>query len=159
MSESLLFSIGKKRNYLQSPVDDLWSFYYVAQWAAVFNRSRFSVDGVILSYLKLMQDYLLGSQRAAATSDITSQRIRKGLHGGFLFECSKTLRKWYTALVQLEGAWLDKLETLVKNGAKDNQYELYYPLFQEFTDQGILDLLTTVEEAFPKCMSGGSIHV
>ena len=37
MSQKLLDKMSVKRPYLHSPVDDLESFYYTAQWAAAFN--------------------------------------------------------------------------------------------------------------------------
>ncbi|KAJ8469223.1 hypothetical protein ONZ45_g16958 [Pleurotus djamor] len=38
MSKPLLDSLKFSELYLQSPVDDLCSFYYVGQWAALFNQ-------------------------------------------------------------------------------------------------------------------------
>jgi hypothetical protein len=42
MSDGLLDAIRLDEQYLQSPIDDLWSFYYVVQWAAVFNDVQFA---------------------------------------------------------------------------------------------------------------------
>jgi hypothetical protein len=42
MSDNLLRTILWDRAVHRSPVDDFFSFYYVAQWAAVFNNEEFS---------------------------------------------------------------------------------------------------------------------
>jgi len=46
MSDDILTASDDNHEYLQSPVDDLFSFYYTMQWAAVFHNQEFATKGI-----------------------------------------------------------------------------------------------------------------
>ena len=48
-------------DYLRSPIDDLWTFYYAAQWAAAYNSNEFPKGDDIPPQLKELQNELWGS--------------------------------------------------------------------------------------------------
>ena len=62
MSDDNLTAAACNEDYLQSPVDDLLSFYYTMQWAAVFHNQEFIAKDVP-SKLKLLCKNLLGAQK------------------------------------------------------------------------------------------------
>ena len=55
MSDQLLQAMELDVDYLQSPVDDLFSFYFTMQWAAAFNNKKFSNLEAIPLYLGPLQ--------------------------------------------------------------------------------------------------------
>lgn len=61
MSDDLLSAAEYGDDYLQSPVDDLFSFYYTMQWATVFHDQGFASKDVPIS-LKRLRDNLLGDR-------------------------------------------------------------------------------------------------
>ena len=58
MSDDVLTAAEYRSDYLQSPVDDLFSFYYTMQWAAVFHDQEFAAE-VIPFDLKILWGNLL----------------------------------------------------------------------------------------------------
>ena len=59
-------------DYLQSPVDDLFSFYFTMQWAAAFNNQKVPNVGAIPPGLNWIRQKLSGSwkDRLVATQTI-----------------------------------------------------------------------------------------
>jgi len=138
-------------DYLRSPIDDLWTFYYAAQWAAAYNSNEFSEDAEIPPRLKKLQNYFRGSmpERELATSNISDgQTEDSSEYGKFLAECTPLLRKWQLKVVELQMEWNKRRKALKQKQAEDNPYDIYYPVFREFTDRGVLELLELMEEHF-----------
>ena len=136
-------------DYLQSPVDDLWSFYYVAQWAAAYNG--FQQDDDIPHGLKIFREKIRGSlhERDSATLHVLHSRIEDSSeYGTFLSECSTILRKWSIKLTELQLEWRKTLGNLRQTQVEGNLYGVYYPHFRELTDKGVLDLLELIAEHF-----------
>ena len=73
MSDDLLEAAKLDIPYLQSPVDDLWSFYYVAQWAAVFNNVDFPGNTPLPVKLLHLRQLLAGTpvERDSGTRKVT----------------------------------------------------------------------------------------
>ena len=46
MSDDVLTAAEYRSDYLQSPVDDLFFFYYTMQWAAVFHDQEFAAEDI-----------------------------------------------------------------------------------------------------------------
>ena len=61
MSDDILVVAEYSRHYLQSPVDDLYSFYYKMQWAAVYHDHEFAAKDIPFE-LKLLRKRLVGTQ-------------------------------------------------------------------------------------------------
>ena len=72
MSDDILTAVEYGRDYLQSPVDDLYSFYYTMQWAAVFHDKEFAHKNIPFE-LKILRPKLSATRmdRSFATHEIS----------------------------------------------------------------------------------------
>lgn len=152
MSDEMLMAARLNTPYVQSPVDDLYSFYYVAQWAAANNNIEFAdPDSTpVPDHLEDLRTRLAGSpaERAEGTKRITAIRtMDPNTYGNFLVECRPLLRIWNQKLEQFVNDWEDEIKHL-KPPPKE-QYNIYYPLFRQYTDRGVRELLELVETQFP----------
>jgi hypothetical protein len=155
MSRQLLNAAILDKPYLQSPVDDLLSFYYVSQWAAVNNTKDFAepiAPTAVPDELKLLRQRLGSSEREDATSTITQDFLDEKSYGAFLVACQPILQEWYEQLKKLMVAWQVRTKNLDPDVAQ--QYATYYPLFREFTDRGVLELLQLVQSHFAGGLKG-----
>ncbi|KAF9040343.1 hypothetical protein BDP27DRAFT_1435164 [Rhodocollybia butyracea] len=86
-------------DHIHSPLDDYWSFYFVAQWACVFNPlSSYGVkDAALILYWRASLD---GSRkdRDTATTDITKDPMSANKHGEFLQQAQPFLEAWIDSL-------------------------------------------------------------
>jgi hypothetical protein len=145
MSGGLLKAARLHKPYLQSPVDDLWSFYYVAQWAAVFNKTNFPENTSVPDELTDLRCLIAGSEsdRALGTSTVTGPVLDATECGQFLVDCSFPLREWETRLSELTTVWkLSKVDSLADCTA-------LYQYFRTFTNRGVLELVQLVQKYFP----------
>jgi hypothetical protein len=147
MSDGLLDAIRLDECYLQTPIDDLWSFYYVVQWAAVFNNVQYSTSTPPVRLLDLRHD-ISGSQkeRGFGTRTITGSALSENEYGRFLTDCCPILCEWDSRLRQLTNDW-KKVE--IGDSTSGDMFEVYYPCFRDFTMRGVLELLELVQQHFP----------
>ncbi|KAJ7639168.1 hypothetical protein FB45DRAFT_1055335 [Roridomyces roridus] len=101
MSAANLISLKRNQPHLHTPMDDLYSFFYVAQWAAVF---RPSTDHLPL--VKGLRDSVSGLGRSDGTNELKqlthlNPDLRYGLFLNFLGPVFKD--------------WLNELDTLAVN--------------------------------------------
>jgi hypothetical protein len=152
MSKGLLKAATLHRPYLQSPVNDLWSFYYVAQWAAVFNKTKFSGTTNVPATLTDLRLLIAGSSsdRALGTREVTDPGLDRAEYGHFLADCSCVLREWEWTLRQLAADWkVAKVDELMRGII----YKACHPHFRSFTNRGVLELLQLVQKYFPDTLS------
>ena len=145
MSDDILTAAEYGRDYLQSPVDDLYSFYYTMQWAAVFHDQEFAAEDIPFE-LKILREKLLGTQmdRSFATSKITAPLSRTPLeYGSVLSTCQPVLRAWYLELQNLEVDWNTCQSKL--RGQK-TKAEIYISLFSTFALKGVAALAELVHK-------------
>ena len=147
MSDGILSAAQSGARYLQSPVDDLYSFYFTMQWAAVFHNVEFATKDVPLN-LEVLRKYLLGNQhnRLFVTSEIIDPLpLKPGEYGSFLAKCQPLLRAWYSEMQNLRVDWygcrdgLEKQEVTVTG-------EVYIPLFLTFAVRGVASLAEVVRK-------------
>jgi len=154
MSRQMLHAAIVNKPYLQSPVDDLNSFYYVAQWAAVNNNTDFPDSTTpIPDELRFLRKCLAGSlaDRELGTSTITSEPLDSASYGTFLPHCQLMLQEWHQTLVVLTKDW-HVAKSVTPETA--HQYDTYYPRFREFTNRGVLELVELVQKHFPGSLKG-----
>lgn len=148
MSVALLEANQYGTQYLQSPIDDLWSFYYVAQWAAVFNNTYFPDSTPIppgLARLRhLLSSYL--DNRNSVTFTIMSHDKDDNQYGQMLKDCSGILREWHNELQNLAAAWKVKV--------KEAKIEALHVIFRDITDKALLDLVRLVDKHYGGSLSG-----
>jgi hypothetical protein len=155
MSRHLLTAAALDKPYLQSPVDDLVSFYFVAQWAVVNNNRDFPDPAVVSDELQLLRKLLAGSlsERELATTMIR-ESLDSEVYGTFAAECQPILQEWDRRLMMLTQDWRRTLKTIGPHIA--DQHRVYYPLFRKFTDRGVLELLQIVQARFGESLKGVS---
>lgn len=147
MSDDMLEAAKLDMPYLQSPVDDLWSFYYVAQWAAVFNNTNFPGDTPVPIKLAELRRLIAGSQadRALGTRKVTRPALDQIEYGQFLADSYCILREWEFKLNQLTADW----STTKFDHLTADLYDKCYPCFRNFTDRGVLELIQLAQQHFP----------
>jgi hypothetical protein len=153
MSDGLLEAARLDKRYLQSPLDDLWSFYYVAQWAAVFNSTKFPDSIHVPAELAELRRLMAGSQykRALGTRTVTDPGLDGTEYGPFLADSCSFLREWESKLRQLAAEWKAAKVGSLSDG---NLYDACYSYFREYTNRGLLELVQLVQRHFPGSLSG-----
>lgn len=132
-------------SYLQSPRDDILAFFYLAQWAAIFNQSPHGSSGTSMDALRLRvavarSDALLEILRIRPTS-----RIMQTQYSAFLLECHPLLRAWWTSLEERRLKWGDMLE-LVCEQESDAYPSMLYMCFVQIGYEGVADFLRLWQE-------------
>ncbi|KAF8829687.1 hypothetical protein HHX47_DHR2000125 [Lentinula edodes] len=145
MSVTLRESLYLPMTYVQSTVDDLASFYYVGQWAAVFNPSHQS------DMLEELRNRIAGSlaSREFATRivhrldpDLSSHRQEYGL---FLQCCQPILKEWYDSIDSLDRRFLRVTEELTAHSDGKIDPNTYRSLFLSFSYHGVADFAQILE--------------
>ena len=142
MSDDSLIASEHRRDYLQSPVDDLYSFYYTMQWAAVFHDQEFAAKEISFD-LKFLRESLLGTQndRLYVTSQISDSPPLEC--GSVVSNCHPMLRAWY---MQLQGLRADWKGCLSKLKGRETKAEIYKHLFSTFAVRGVATLAELVHK-------------
>ncbi|KAF5374079.1 hypothetical protein D9757_010719 [Collybiopsis confluens] len=105
MSDALLEAQARQRNYWHSPIDDYYSFYYVAQWACIWNPLNEPKDPDDLDALRTD---IAGTSRGIATYKVTGERpMTLEMYGAFFTEARPFLQDWCRALQRLEVVWVN----------------------------------------------------
>ncbi|KAJ7507201.1 hypothetical protein B0H11DRAFT_194572 [Mycena galericulata] len=109
MSVRLREAFSASDPYLQSPLDDLWAFFYTAVWATVFHAHRPSTEVLPMSSREITWRLHLRS-RSADEREGTVKRIvqvkdfEKQLPS-MLRAMAPVFKDWLSALDQMEDAW------------------------------------------------------
>ena len=151
MSESLQKAMNRNTPYLQSPVDDLHSFYWVAQWVVLFNtynKSRRS---------ELEHEW----QRDISDGDVTSkpsvardikQVYPKSGHSPITMEWAVFLKEWYNTLEKLSNDWIEEVvsdEAAIGTEAAG----FFQKKFHIFAFRGLVDFMEVVSRHAVKLQS------
>jgi hypothetical protein len=145
MSDDILTAADSGYDYLQSPVDDLYSFYYTMQWAAVFHNQEFAAKDVPPK-LKLLRENLLGTRynRLWTTTEIIARiPFKSREHGSVLANCQSVLRAWYSELEGLKADWIGCQDALE---GQETKAEIYISLFSTFALRGVATLAELVHK-------------
>jgi hypothetical protein len=127
MSDDILVAAQYRRDYLQSYVDDLFSFYYTMQWAAVFTI-RSSLLKIFLWISKYCARTFWELERIdlSPPNEVLFFKFSPREYGSILADYQPVLRDWYVELQSLKADW--KNCQLEQKGKKTNA-EIYIPLF------------------------------
>ncbi|KAJ6466978.1 hypothetical protein C8R45DRAFT_838996 [Mycena sanguinolenta] len=123
------------KKYLHSPVDDLHSFYFVAQWAATFHTSDGDRDR---PWLQQLRHQLAGIGRDRATFEIRALQLESDQeeYGDFLPKCGGFLSDWDGKLSKLERDYKGAYAAV----ANDDVGRLR-SLFMTFAYRGVADYM------------------
>jgi hypothetical protein len=108
MSNAMLASMEQYEPFLQSPADDFESFFYVLQWAAVF---QVTPDGQFTSKQKRLQRFVTDpmGQRAIAQMEIASITSTSRLYSATLASSGTAFRAFGRALEDIRSEWASSL--------------------------------------------------
>jgi len=126
MSDALRRSLWTTRSYLHSPVDDLISFCFTAQWAAAFNDGAGGgrYNGIEIQEFREM---ITGDRRADAVSlarDILRHPSMRTEYGPFFARSLDILNPWWIRLTALVGDWSFELGQTGALEGKDKEERL-----------------------------------
>jgi hypothetical protein len=133
----------------------MFSFYFVAQWAAAFNDREFSGDssrGIPYSLSKFRSLLAKGDGlRLAAIHDVRYSNYRKDSHGQFLGQFIPFLNEWYISLAKANQVWYKKFKsTSHEDGSPEKRSGTHSTLFRELTNQLVIDTLKIAHEHLSK---------
>uniref|UniRef100_A0A0W0GDN9 Fungal-type protein kinase domain-containing protein n=1 Tax=Moniliophthora roreri TaxID=221103 RepID=A0A0W0GDN9_MONRR len=117
--------------YLQSPVDDLHSFFWVTLWAVMFN----GLNCTRSTTEKFWQGNLVGS---AASKLSVPHELRPSTGNSPITEQMKPLlRDWYNAMQGLNDDW--SVVSRLPDGIEAREW--YLPHFHHFAFRGVVETL------------------
>ena len=108
MSQNLVDVLWSSKSCLHSPVDDLESFYYTAQWAAAFNdgASGKKYDG---GWIREFREKISGDKRLSAFREVQTrypETWEEEEYGAFFANSVALLHPWLKKLDILTADWL-----------------------------------------------------
>lgn len=140
MSDAVLEARLFARHHLQTPIDDMYSIYFVAQWAAVFHESSFH-DSSVPPELQRWRSLIGGdlSGRDSVTLKVTNALpLESAYYGKFLTECQPFLRQWKALLDEANVEWTERSKRV-----DDGELEEH---FKSMTDQILTSFLELVSK-------------
>jgi len=135
-----------RKPYLHSPVDDLESFYYTAQWAAAFNDGasggRFNGPEI-----QEFREMIAGGERALATIKLPSlfSISTEVEYGPFFARSLPPLVSWWPKLSILHHDWAKVLYGASLHNGEDKEEYLHLN-FYIFSYRGVVEYLELVHE-------------
>ena len=148
MSSGLLRSVRDSEQYLHSPVDDLESFYYTMQWAAVTNdgseSGKHKSDDIEALRTRLNHNADMRFQATLSIHKIrpaNQEDVQK--FGAFLAKLQPVFKEWYPQILALIKSW-----RTVKDGADgaDDVSRYYIRHALVFAYRGVSDYLKIVHK-------------
>ncbi|KAK7033675.1 hypothetical protein VNI00_012675 [Paramarasmius palmivorus] len=138
MSFRLHIAMEDADPHLQSPVDDLHSFFWVVMWAVMFNANLKNV--VRSKQEKHWQERLAGRacNRMAVPADMASHRHRSD-HSPIFKQMVGVLLEWYRTIEKLASDWLE--EVLAREPDEDPDNGWYPTHFHLYAYRGAAELL------------------
>ncbi|RPD56209.1 hypothetical protein L226DRAFT_615734 [Lentinus tigrinus ALCF2SS1-7] len=128
-------AMEKKRPYVQSPVDDLFSFWYTVLWATLFNPDALKdVDDRTLVEVNDWRKDIAGTmaERESAVRYLTIEDFSSSAHSVLLKAMVPLLVKWDTSLAQLRTQFLRAF-----NACEEPCQKLL--VFHRFAYEGVAD--------------------
>ncbi|KAK6971299.1 hypothetical protein R3P38DRAFT_3242763 [Favolaschia claudopus] len=109
MSVRLRAALDASQPYLQSPLDDLWAFFYTTVWATLFHAQRPSMDLLPLSSQELAWRLHVRSrsadEREGAIRAIIKVQDFQRQFPPILRTMAPVLKDWHSALDQMDDVW------------------------------------------------------
>ncbi|RPD56212.1 hypothetical protein L227DRAFT_578937 [Lentinus tigrinus ALCF2SS1-6] len=141
MSAFLRTAVEENESYLQSPVDDLFSFWYTVLWATLFNPDVLKdVDDPTL--VKQWRKHIAGTmaERESAVRRLTIEDFPSSAHSFLLNAMASLLVMWDESLVQLRKQFLQAFK-----GCTEPRQKLL--VFYRFAYEGVAEYAELLYEA------------
>ena len=147
MSNNVRMTLGTTDHYLHSPVDDLNSFCYTAQWAAAFNDGATGEkhNGIKIQRFREM---IADDRRAVAVSMVRDGLRSPGTkaeYGPFFAQSLALLSPWWAKLALLVGDWDIEMDQASALEGKDKEERLRLN-FLIFGYRGVREYFELVHE-------------
>ena len=123
MSAGLVDTLRRPGPYLHSPVDDLESFYYTAQWAVACNDGasggKYKGTGI-----QRFREMIAGEERARATAlvhYVLDPVTAEEEYGPFFAHSLTLLSPWFAKLATMVRSWNGVMHRAAKLDGKDKE--------------------------------------
>ncbi|KAJ7163776.1 hypothetical protein C8R43DRAFT_988621 [Mycena crocata] len=127
--------------HLQSPIDDIESFFWLLVWATLFNRHNPSSTRSKTE--KEWQQWLDGADYKDKSTFTVELRRTQGSLSSITQELLPLLHKWWFLQEELRSQWDKTIQPDRKEGRKGTD-EFYLPHFRHFALLGVRDFLNLV---------------
>ena len=134
MSTQLWTAIERGETYVQSPVDDLQSFWWATLWAAVYNP-RSSTDENIQDW----RGQLGSDDRTKVRDAVTRSSTLEDMEVGLVKAILPLLWKWDGSLDEL---WVDLKHAVAARVGGADEAERKRLLFYRFAYRGVTEFVT-----------------
>jgi len=148
MSSGLLRSVKLSEPYLHSPVDDLESFYYTMQWAAVHHDGSGTGEHETDKLKAIIQAGLSGTADDRFQASLGVHKICPNdqedvqKFGAFLTKLQPVFKAWYPLIFGLVKSW-----RTVKDGVDGDDVSRYYIRHAlVFAYRGVTDYLKIIHK-------------
>ncbi|KAI0744468.1 hypothetical protein C8Q76DRAFT_851494 [Earliella scabrosa] len=138
MSTRLREAMEKGKPYLQSPVDDLQSFWWATLWAAVYNPLCPPTDRTLEDW----RGWLGSDDRTKVRDAVRDIGTLEDMEVGLVKAILPLLRKWHGSLDQL---WVDLKRAVARVGEAE-EAERKRLLFYRFAYRGVTEFVTLLGE-------------
>lgn len=143
MSLRLLEAMENNSSLLQSPLDDLWSFFWTALWATLTNRHHPNQTDMEKNWRLQLCAGGAFREKVAALIKMNSTLEKKQGYSPILRQMAPLLRRWYTSLNEMGPRWTEELDTVEEKGNADAGALM---LFHKFAYGGMLDIVRMISE-------------
>lgn len=142
MSTASLLAIRKGTTYLQSPLDDLYSFFWTAVWATLFNPKGARSTDEILWREDMRGTY---SVRDAIATEMRDKAIvASAEHSRIVTDMLPIFGDWWIALDAMRVEWL---KFAVHAPTAENESSRFYlPQFNTFAHRGVVKFAQIVHK-------------
>ncbi|EIW80211.1 hypothetical protein CONPUDRAFT_137525 [Coniophora puteana RWD-64-598 SS2] len=141
MSEGLITSVKMKEPYLQSPVDDVFSFFYSALWAAVYNGDYNELG--LPNGLDVLRQEIASETRTRAVETVVERvALKANNYGDFLPKCQAFLRSWQAIIKRIVVDWAAIMDKDPEAGTLEEHFCTFY-------ERSLLEYLELLIEMYP----------
>lgn len=145
MSLNLHDAMVNGSKYLQSPIDDIESFFWLACWGVLFNthtsnQARSNVESK-------WQGYLASAQYSSKTSLVRELRRQISTKGfsPISTQLLPLLKDWWTAQERLDLRWAEMLASAEDMPQSDERNVFYLKKFHLFALFGVKEFLSLAQ--------------
>ncbi|KAJ7752268.1 hypothetical protein B0H14DRAFT_2980493, partial [Mycena olivaceomarginata] len=139
MSIPLRNAFSASEPYLQSPLDDLWAFFYTAVWATLFHAHRPSAEVLAMSNQEIRWGLQVRSpsaqERDGAIREIIVVKTYHTHLPLMLRTMAPVLKDWMSVLDGMADTWMDRQHEASEAGG------IALPDFNNLAYTGVLEVI------------------
>lgn len=135
--------LKKKQTCLHSPLDDLWSFFWAALWATLYNCHHPGQTDMENEWRQQLRDGRTSREDVALFIKTYPILEKKQVYSQILRQMAPLLRQWYTSLTEMVSKWVLELDTVEEKGNANADALM---LFHKFAYSGVLDIVRMISD-------------